>query len=173
MPNNRRLVPAPVWITAAIVVIVGLATALAFSMRGHHPDDNAHSGMNDRAQDVMPFDLSKTTHRFIKDTSGGDETVTANDAADTHQIDLIRSHLRYEAAEFSKGNYSDPAKIHGMDMPGLKELEAGAARVKVQYADLPTGAHIAYSSTDPTLVTALHDWFDRQTTDHDMPGMGG
>lgn len=31
----------------------------------------------------------------------------------------------------------------------------------------------AYSSTEPALVDALHAWFDRQNTDHAMPGMGG
>ena len=74
---------------------------------------------------------------------------------------------------FRTGNYSDPAKIHGMDMPGLAELEAGAARVDVAYTDVANGAQITYSSTEPGLVAALHSWFDRQTSDHGMPGMGG
>lgn len=60
-----------------------------------------------------------------------------------------------------------------MDMPGIKELEAGAARAQVTYTDLPDGAQITYSSTEPELVFAIHSWFDRQVTDHDMPGMGG
>jgi len=29
------------------------------------------------------------------------------------------------------------------------------------------------TSTETGLVTALHAWFDRQSTDHAMPGMGG
>jgi len=84
---------------------------------------------------------------------------------------LIRSHLEFEAAEFRKGNFSDPARIHGMDMPGLQELEAGASRVDVRYEAIPAGARITYASDDPGLVAALHAWFDRQTTDHGMPGM--
>lgn len=60
-----------------------------------------------------------------------------------------------------------------MEMPGLEDLEAGAGRVDVTYETVPAGARITYSSIDPVLVSALHAWFDRQTTDHAMPGMGG
>jgi hypothetical protein len=60
-----------------------------------------------------------------------------------------------------------------MGMPGVNELEAGAAQVKVDFAEIPNGAQITYSSTEPALVEAIHVWFDRQTDDHAMPGMGG
>jgi hypothetical protein len=129
--------------------------------------------MTDRAAQVMPFDLTRTTHTFTKTDTGGVETVVVNDPSDERNLALIRSHLAQESAMFHTGNYSDPAKIHGMDMPGLKELEAGAARVDVAYADVANGAQITYSSTEPALVAALHSWFDRQISDHGMPGMGG
>jgi predicted nucleotidyltransferase len=60
-----------------------------------------------------------------------------------------------------------------MDMAGVKDLEQGAARVSVVYDEIPGGAQVSYTSTEPALVTALHAWFDRQSTDHAMPGMGG
>ncbi|HEX2849077.1 MAG TPA: hypothetical protein VHN98_00920, partial [Acidimicrobiales bacterium] len=92
---------------------------------------------------------------------------------DTHDLSLIRAHLRDEAEQFRAGNYSDPAKIHGMDMPGVKELEQGASRIDVVYADAPNGGQVTYSTSEPALIDALHAWFDRQTSDHSMPGMGG
>ena len=58
-------------------------------------------------------------------------------------------------------------------MPGVNELQQGAARVDVVYADLPDGALIIYTAKEPALVSAIHAWFDRQTGDHNMPGMGG
>ncbi len=64
-------------------------------------------------------------------------------------------------------------KIHGTDMPGVAQLQAGAARVSVRAEPIPDGAHIVYTSADPSLVDALHAWFDRQISDHSMPGMGG
>lgn len=61
---------------------------------------------------------------------------------------------------FRRGDYADPAMIHGMDMPGLKEFEAGATQVSVVFADVVGGAQITYSSTDSALASALHAWFD-------------
>lgn len=60
-----------------------------------------------------------------------------------------------------------------MDLPRLKELEAGAARVGIPFAEVPGGAQITCSSTDPALVSAIHSWFDEQAAAHSMPGMGG
>jgi hypothetical protein len=70
------------------------------------------------------------------------EKVVVNDPTDARNLMLIRSHLRKEAALFRTGNYLDPARIHGMDMPGMSELEAGAARVQVVDADVSDGAQI-------------------------------
>ncbi len=79
------------------------------------------------AHSVMPFDMSKTEHIFRMTEYGGVQKVIARNPDDTDQIILIQQHLRHEAAKFQQGDYSDPAKLHGADMPGLKELQAGAA----------------------------------------------
>ena len=166
IPNRHRW-----WIVAAVATVIAVTAAgVGWYLRA---DRNANSSMTARAGQVMPFDLNRTTHTFTKTDTGGVETVVVNDPADTANLALIRSHLAEEAALFRTGNYSDPAKIHGMDMPGLHELEAGAARVNVTYVDIPTGGQIAYASNEAALVDALHAWFDRQVADHGMPGMGG
>lgn len=162
------------WIAvlAAVVLVAASGGAWYAFGRGHHAAAST-DGATARAQQVMPFDLNRTKHTFTKTADGGTEEVVVKDSSDTRDLTLIRSHLSTVAAEFRKGDYSDPAKIHGMDMPGIKELEAGAARVNVAYADIPGGAQIRYSSTEPALISALHAWFDRQISDHSMPGMGG
>ena len=159
------------WPAAAAVVFV--AGSVWYVASGGSSARDADVAMRTRAAQVMPFDLNRTTHTFTKTDNGGVEQVVVKDPGDASNLALIRSHLAEEAELFRTGNYSDPAKIHGMDMPGLKDLEAGAKRVSVVYADLPNGAQITYSSTEPALVSALHSWFDRQVTDHSMPGMGG
>jgi len=159
------------WIGAVAAAVIAAAAAGGWYVFADH--SSAQDPMTARALQVMPFDLTRTTHTFTKTDTGGVEKVVVNDPSDTRNLGLIRSHLGKEADLFRTGNYSDPAKIHGMDMPGLKELEAGAARVNVAYADLPNGAQITYSSTEPGLVAAIHSWFDRQVADHGMPGMGG
>jgi hypothetical protein len=128
--------------------------------------------MATRAAQVRPFDLNATTHTFIKNAAGGVEQVVAKDPGDQRNITLIRQHLQKEAGQFAKADYGDPAAIHGSAVPGLQELQAGAARVQIAYEQVPSGARITYSSSDPVMVVVLHAWFDAQTTDHAMPGMG-
>ena len=160
------------WSAGGVVVIAGVVSG-ALMVAANQSQVSDAGSMASKASQVMPFDLTKTTHTFTKSSNGGVEKVVINDSTDTRDEALIRSHLSKEAALFRKGNYSDPTMIHGMDMPGVKELSAGTARVTVDYTDIDGGAQITYSSADPNLVSAIHAWFDRQVTDHGMPGMGG
>jgi hypothetical protein len=122
--------------------------------------------IDERAAEVMPFDLDKTTHTFDMSATGGVQTVVAIDPGDTQQIALIQSHLLDEAEMFRQGDYTDPAEIHGMDMPGLEELRDGYREITVEYVELEDGAQIVYTTSDDTLVNAVHAWFERQTMDH-------
>lgn len=115
---------------------------------------------------VMPFDLARTTHFFDDNNAGGVESVTANDKGDTAQIELIREHLKTEAQRFGQGDFSDPARIHGKDMPGLAGLAAAGNKLRVSYQQLPAGASLTYASDDQTVVNAVHAWFAAQRSDH-------
>jgi hypothetical protein len=114
----------------------------------------------------MPFDLDATTHHFEPTSTGLVETVVADDRTDRKNIELIRQHLTHEAERFRSGDYSDPAAIHGDEMPGLTELEAGSDGIAVTFADLPAGATLTFIATDAALVDALHRWGEAQTSDH-------
>ena len=118
------------------------------------------------AHHVMPFDISKTVHIFKMTESGGVQRVIAKDPGATDLIILIQQHLQHEAERFQQGDYSDPAKLHGADMPGLKDLQAGASHIKVSYTALPLGAKITFKTTDLHLLTALHRWFGAQLSEH-------
>jgi hypothetical protein len=114
----------------------------------------------------MPFNLDATTHVFQDLDDGGVQKVVANVPADRQQIDLIRQHLSHEAERFARGDFSDPARIHGQDMPGLAEMRSGAARMDIRYSPLPDGGEIRYRTTDAKLVEAVHRWFAAQRHDH-------
>lgn len=114
----------------------------------------------------MPFDLDKTTHVFERLDDGGLQSVVANDASDADQIALIRAHLQEEAERFRRGDFGDPATIHGDTMPGIDALRASAGRIDVRYTETPDGGQIRYSTTDPALVAAIADWFAAQLGDH-------
>jgi len=115
---------------------------------------------------VMPFSLAKTLHIFEMTESGGIQQVVIRDQADSDQVPMIRQHLRHEAMLFSSGDYSDPTSLHGVEMPGVKELAAGASQIRVVYEPLPNGAQIVFSTSDLHLLTALHRWFGAQLSDH-------
>lgn len=120
----------------------------------------------ERGADVMPFDLDATTHSFTNTDDGGIQTVTADDPAETDQIQLVRAHLREERAKFARGDFEDPAAIHGHDMDGVAELAVGYHNITVTYTDLPDGGQLTYTTDRPDLVDAVHNWFARQVTDH-------
>lgn len=114
----------------------------------------------------MPFDLEQTMHLFQHLDDGGLQTVTAKDPANSQQIALIQAHLKEEAAQFQRGDFSDPATIHGEHMPGLAALQTGARQIAIQYTPLPNAAQIQYTTKDPGLIAALHQWFTAQRSDH-------
>lgn len=124
-----------------------------------------------RGTQVMPFDLDRTTHMFQPLNDGGLQTVTSKVATDQEQIALIRQHLQHEAERFRQGDFSDPASIHGSDMPGLASLRAGANKLEVRFDTLPVGAQIRYTTNDPAVLQALHSWFQAQVSDHGKHAM--
>jgi len=141
----------------AILLLLGSATVSAQT-----PQEHVHQ----MSQNVMPFDISKTLHIFKMTESGGVQRVVARNPGETGQVALIQKHLKHEAERFQRGDYSDPATLHGAAMPGLKELRAGAADIAVAYAELPAGAEISFETNDLHLLTAIHRWFGAQLSEH-------
>lgn len=127
---------------------------------------SSEARIHEMSKHVMPFDMSKTVHIFRMTKTGGVEKVVVRDSADTEQIALIRQHLMHEAHKFQRGDYSDPAWLHGADMPGLKELEAHASEIRISYTELPEGAQITFETKDLGLLTAIHRWFGAQLSEH-------
>ncbi|WP_319406979.1 hypothetical protein [uncultured Desulfosarcina sp.] len=126
--------------------------------RQEHVHHNAHM--------VMPFDISKAVHIFKMTASGGIQRVVAKDPSENDQISLIRRHLKQEAENFQRGDFSDPAKLHGAGMPGLRELQGGAHRISIFYTDVPAGGAIRFETSDIHLITAVHRWFGAQLSEH-------
>jgi hypothetical protein len=152
MDINRILV-------ASMVVLMQLNFGAAIAQ-------TAQEHVHGMSHFVMPFDMAKTTHVFRMTETGGVQRVVLKDRSYTDQLILIQQHLRKEAVRFQHGDYSDPAKLHGVTMPGLNELQRGAQRVTVSYSDLPDGAEISFKTADPHLLTAIHRWIGAQLSEH-------
>lgn len=143
---------------SALALCATLGAALAQDVQEH---------VHGHGHEVMPFDLSRTLHVFrMTDDGGIQKVITRGEAPQPDQVHRIQHHLQMEAAAFQQGNFSDPAHLHGGDMPGLRELRAGAARLDVRYTALPDGAQIELRSGDRQLVTAIHRWFGAQLSEH-------
>lgn len=147
----------------AILITLGV---LYWADRLTLPEANNQVMVHDMGSQVMPFDLDETTHIFEMTEGGGIQQVVAKNPDDSAQIALIQQHIQHEAILFSSGNFSDPTSLHGTEMPGVKDLAAGIERVEIEYANLPNGAQISFTTQDLGLITALHRWFGAQLSDH-------
>jgi hypothetical protein len=159
--KDNNSIPITVVMVLAIIAMLGLLESIGFCASPSRQEEVAAKGAK-----IMPFDLAQTMHHFQPLESGGLQTVTVKDPSNSTQIALIQAHLKEEAEKFHRGDFSDPAKIHGEDMPGLAALQTGAEHIDVQYTALPDGAQIRYSTKDPALIMALHQWFAAQRADH-------
>ena len=146
--KTQKLITAGALIISIVAVVVLFATAIL-------PAQTRQAEVAKRGTKVMPFDLEQTIHVFQKLEDGGLQKVVVKDPSNKKQIALIQAHLKEESEKFRKGDFSDPAKIHGEDMPGLAELKAGARKIAVRYTALPDGAQIRYTTKDPKMVMTL------------------
>lgn len=127
-----------------------------------------------RGAEVMPFKLGATTHVFTKTPTGGLQQVVAKNSGDNEQIRLIRMHLEGIATRFHQGDYSGPTQTHGENMPGLAQLKAAKpGEIRILYTDIANGGQIEYFAERPELITAIHEWFDAQLSDHGADAMAG
>lgn len=135
-------------------------------MEGTPTTTDRQQMIHQHGSSVMPFDLDQTLHHFQLLPDGGLQTVTANDPTNQTQIALIQQHLADLAQRFQQGDFSEPAALHGTDMPGLSDLAGAGSRLQVVYTALPNGAQIRFTTQDPDMLTALQRWFTAQLSDH-------
>lgn len=153
--------PHRLLLLAAPLVLVGISACSSDSSISARQAE-----VRDAGSEVMPFDLDKTKHSFVKTDDGGVQTVLALDVADDVQISLVREHLYKIREEFSAGRFDDPATIHGANMPGVAALSSGAALLEITYREVVGGAELTYRTSDGPMIAALHDWFEAQVTEH-------
>lgn len=154
--------------TAGTLRIAILCTLIGLSVAGcaSSPSDGHQEMIHDMGSQVMPFDLSKTKHIFEMNESGGIQKVVVRNQKEIDQLPAIRQHLMHEAARFSEGDFSDPTSLHGTGMPGVKELEAGASGLEIEYSEILDGGQITFKAGELSLITAIHQWFGAQLSDH-------
>jgi len=162
---NYKQVFLPV-LVSVLITILGTVAVIYLAGWLVPPQANRQDTVHNMGSNVMPFDLSQTTHIFEMTENGGIQQVIVKDPNDSAQIALIQQHIQHEVMLFSGGDFSDPMSLHGSEMLGVQELSAGAAQIKVEYTALPNGAQITFTTQDLNLITAIHRWFGAQLSDH-------
>lgn len=144
-----------------------LCMAVALSAATPVGAQTAQEHVHAHGAHVMGFDVARTIHLFKMTEDGGvQQVVVRGDAAHADLVARIQHHLSMEAAAFQSGDFSDPARLHGQAMPGLRELQADASKIQVTYKPLPNGAEIRFRTGDIHLITAVHQWFGAQLSEH-------
>ena len=95
-----------------------------------------------------------TLHIFRETNDGGIQQVLADDYVSQSGVVSIQAKLRKQASAYEHGNYPDP---DGKTTAVIK-LRAGASHIGVTYANAKRGGTIRFKTSDPELVSALHDW---------------
>lgn len=147
-------------------VFAAVAAAVWFGAPSGALAETPQERVHRMSHHVMPFEMAKTVHVFKMTEFGGVMRVVARDPQDAEQVALVRRHLKHEAERFQQGDYADPAKLHGADMPGLAELQANPSAVEVSYETLPAGARISFKTENLQMLTAIHRWFGAQLSEH-------
>lgn len=137
-------------------------------------DSQRQAQVSELGKDVMPFSLSATVHIFSTTAQGSIQRVKVKKSGDKVQVRKIRQHLQEIREQFLKGDFSGPTHIHGQKMPGLAELQAAKpGAISIEYKDVAGGAELRYRTMKPSLVAALHKWFDAQLSDHGKDAVEG
>lgn len=156
------------------LLYLAFAAVTSLPFTAHSADTQRQAEVAKLGPDVMPFSLKSTTHIFTKASDGGTQRVIAKGVPDAEQTRLVREHLREIQAQFRKGDFSGPSHIHGNDMPGLAQLKAAKPdQIAITYREVEGGAELTYRTDNPKLVSALHQWFNAQLSDHGADAMEG
>jgi len=147
-------------------LLVGLVAVVAACDSSGEELARRRADVAERGAQVMPFDLEATTHVFRKTSDGGIQIVVADDSRDVAQVALVQQHLEEERDNFARGDFDDPAVIHGHDMDGVAELRSGIDDIDVEYTERRDGGQLTYRTDRDDLIDAVHAWFDRQLMDH-------
>ena len=139
------------------------------SHAGHAGGDSAFAALQGRGRTAMGVDQYTSTHTFDALADGGSIRLV-RDSADPAGVAEIRSHLREIAAAFAKGDFDTPAFVHGRAVPGTGVMAARKDRIRYTVRDLPAGAELRLTTSDPEALAAIREFMAFQRTDHRAGG---
>ena len=122
--------------------------------------------MNERGDQVMGFDHTKTTHHFLLLPDGGAIEVVANSSQDTESRDQIRMHLGHIAKMFVAGNFKAPMLVHDQVPPGVPVMQKLKNDIQYKFEQMEQGARIRISTNSPEALQAVYEFLRFQIEEH-------
>src|ERR1019366_7677604 len=125
-----------------------------------------HSMMMQHGEKAMGFSQTQTTHHFFLKKDGGVMQVEANDPQDTHNRDLIRTHLAHIAQAFATGDFSDPLAVHDKVPDGVPVMQQLKGDIRYTFEQTPTGGRVVINTSNPPALDAIHQFLRFQVSEH-------
>ena len=126
--------------------------------------------MQQRGHEMMGVDQYTSTHLFDDLPSGGRITLQ-RDSVDSAGTAKIRQHLRDIARAFQAGDFTAPEFVHSDTVLGTSVMAARRAQITYTVTDVPRGAQLVMTTSDPAARTAIHDFLAYQRQAHHAGGM--
>lgn len=164
------------WRRAALLVCLAPATISCSSESATRSRDSARAAdsvfaaVQTRGRGVMGVDQYTSAHVFEDLPDGGRIVLDRDATSDTAGVATIRAHMREIAAQFARGDFTNPSLVHARDVPGTAVMAARATTLSYTAADRPRGAEVRIRSADPVAVKAVHEFLAFQRADHRAAG---
>lgn len=156
--------------TGAILLVLLAASRLASAQHTGHDStkatgDSAFHAMQHRGHAAMGVDQYTSAHAFQTLPDGG-RIELQRQADDSAGVSQIRRHLKEITSAFRAGDFSTPAMVHAMKVPGAEVMAAKKSAIRYEFRELPRGGEVRIFTTDPEALRAVHEFLAFQRTDH-------
>ena len=133
--------------------------------------DSTFAALQQRGGLAMGVDQYTSAHRFDILPDGG-RIELQRDADDPEDVEIIREHLKNNAAAFARGDFCTPAFVHGRQVPGTAALAAHRNAITYTFNALPRGGEVRITTADPVALEAIRAFMSFQRSDHREGGVG-
>lgn len=134
--------------------------------RGNPRRDSSFAALQQRGETAMGVNQYTSQHVFESLPTGG-RIVLQRKVSDSVGAAAIRAHMRTIASAFTNGDFAVPGFVHATsEVPGTAVMKQLKAEITYTPRDLPSGAEVVISTTNPKAVSAIHDFLAFQRMDH-------
>ncbi len=125
-----------------------------------------HGAEVDSRHDQFGMAHQATRHSFRLFADGGAIELRANSEDDKTTIEMIRKHLQEVCAQFTTGNFTTPAFVHGTAPDGVGAMQKAGDAIVYRFEPLPAGGRIRMTTKSPGALQAVHEFLGFQVVEH-------